>query len=80
MQAYKFDTKITEAGTIFLPYTVPDLYGMDVELFIVPKKENPKKTRKTGAKEFVSRWAGFLKNADIDPDKARYEYLSEKYK
>jgi hypothetical protein len=39
-----------------------------------------KKTKKTSAKKFVSRWAGFLKDADIDSEKAKYEYLSEKYK
>ena len=62
MQAYKFDIKISESGTIFLPYVIPNLYGKEVELFIVPKEENPKKTKKTSAKDFVSRWAGFLKD------------------
>ncbi len=80
MQAYKFDIRISEAGTISLPQDIPDLYGKEVELFIVPKEEKPKKIKKTSAKKFVSRWAGFLKDANIDPEKAKYEYLSEKYK
>jgi hypothetical protein len=43
MQAYKFDTKISDAGTILLPYAIPNLYGREVELFIVPKEEVKKK-------------------------------------
>jgi len=80
MQAYKFDTKVSEVGAITLPYAIPDLYGREVELFIVPKKEKSKKPQKASAKKFVIKWAGFLKDADIDPEKAKYEYLSEKYK
>ena len=41
MQAYKFGTKISESGTISLPYVFPNLYGIEVELFIVPKEEAP---------------------------------------
>ena len=80
MQAYKFDTKISESGTILLPYLIPNLYGREVELFIVPKEEKLKKTKKASAKNFVSRWAGFLKDTNIDTEEAKYEYLSEKYK
>ena len=80
MQAYKFDIKISESGNIFLPYVVPNLYGREVELFIVPKEGNPNKIKTASAKNFVSRWAGFLKDTNIDPEKAKYEYLSEKYK
>jgi len=80
MQAYKFDIKISESGDIFLPYLMPDLYGRNVELFIVPKEEKLKKAKKTSAKQFVFRWAGFLKDLKIAPEEAKYEYLSEKYR
>jgi len=80
MQAYKFDIKISDYGIIALPYAIPDLYGREVELFIVPKAGRLKKTKKSSAKEFVTRWAGFLKELNLDPDEAKYEYLSEKYK
>ena len=80
MQAYKFDTKISESGAIFLPYAIPYLYGREVELFIVPKEAKPQKANISSAKSFVSRWAGFLKDTNFDPDKAKYEYLTEKYK
>ena len=78
MQAYKFDIKISEGGTISLPYIVPNLYGREVELFIVPKEKEPQKIKQASAKKFVSRWADFLKNIDIE--KAKYEYLLEKHK
>ena len=40
MQAYKFDTQISENGIIALPYAMPNLYGKEVELFIVvPQQE-----------------------------------------
>jgi len=80
MQAYKFDIKISEGGTISLPYSLPNLYGKEVELFIVPKVDTTIPIKKASAKKFVNRWAGFLKDANIDPEKAKYEYLSEKYK
>ena len=83
MQAYKFDLRISESGTISLPYVFPNLNGREVELFIVPKKEAQApimSMKKASAKKFVDRWAGFLKDANIDPEKAKYEYLSEKYK
>jgi bifunctional DNA-binding transcriptional regulator/antitoxin component of YhaV-PrlF toxin-antitoxin module len=80
MQAYKFETKISEGGTISLPYAIPNLYGMEVELFIVPKEVKPKIIKKASAKNFVSRWAGFLNDMNVDTENAKYEYLSEKYK
>jgi hypothetical protein len=80
MQAYKFDTIISEAGIILLPFVMPDLYGKEVELFIVPKQEELNETKKVNVKEFMDRWAGFFKVNDNDPEEARYEYLMEKYK
>ena len=77
MQAYKFDLRISDIGTISLPRAIPDLYGREVELFIVPKETSRKSA---SAKSFVSRWAGFLKDSNIDVENAKYEYLSEKYK
>ena len=82
MQTYKFDTKISENGMISLPYAMPDLYGRDVELFIVvpQQKKEQKPIKQTKAQEFVAQWAGFLKRENIDTEKAKYEYLSEKYR
>lgn len=76
MKAYKFDTKISEDGTIRLPLS-PTLYDKEVEIIIVPKttkeKKNPHK-----ASDFVNKWAGFLTNPDTDNSK--YNYLTEKYR
>ena len=80
MQAYKFNIKVSENGIISLPQARLDLYGKEVELLIlVPKDDMLKKTKKVSTKPFIARWAGCLKDADFDPDNAKYEYLSEKH-
>ena len=75
MRAFKFNTRISEDGTIHLPFT-PSLFNKEVELIIVPKLE--KKSIKKAGKAFVEKWAGFLKSNDTDASK--FDYLSEKYK
>jgi hypothetical protein len=75
MKAYKFITKISGNGTIQIPYS-PYLFDKEVEIIIVPKLK--KKNKETKAAEFVKKWAGFLKDTDIDNSK--YDYLTEKYK
>lgn len=75
MKAYKFHTKISDNGTIRIPY-YPQLYDKEVEIIIVPKFKTENKAN--SATEFVNKWAGFLKNSDIENSK--YDYLSEKYK
>ena len=48
MQTYRFDTRISETGMISLPYMMPDLYGKEVELFIVvPQQEENMDFEKT---------------------------------
>ena len=75
MRAFKFNTRISEDGTIHLPFT-PSLFNREVELIIVPKHES--KSIKKAGREFVEKWAGFLNPSDTDFSK--FEYLSEKYK
>jgi len=75
MKAYKFITKISGNGTIQIPYS-PSLFNKEVEIIIVPKLT--KRNKELKATEFVKKWAGFLKNTDID--NSRYDYLTEKYK
>lgn len=75
MRAFKFNTRISEDGTIHLPFT-PSLFNRDAELIVVPKNE--KKSIKKAGKEFVEKWAGFLNSNDTDSSKL--DYLSEKYK
>jgi hypothetical protein len=75
MRAFKFNTRISEDGTIHLPFT-PSLFNREVELIVVPKFE--KKSIKKAGRAFVEKWAGFLKSNDTDSSK--FDYLSEKYK
>lgn len=63
MRAYKFITKISEDGTIRVPF-YPDIYDKEVEIIIVPKLAKKKKEHK--ATDFVNRWAGFLNDSNID--------------
>ena len=76
---------IPQESTYSLP--IPTHYiGKSVEVFlysvdeIVENKEPVIPIKRASAKKFVSRWAGFLKDANIDPDKAKYDYLTEKYR
>ncbi len=69
MQAYRFETRISNNGTIQLPLN-SNLINKDVEIIIFskPLKEN----RKKSSAEFVKKWAGFL--SDIDDDSSKITY------
>ncbi len=76
MKTYRFNTKISDDGTITLPFE-PALYGQNVEVIIFPKE---KKQRKNvySAKDFLKKWAGVIKtDRDLDADK--YDYLKNKH-
>jgi len=75
MSAYRFITKVSDSGTIQIPYN-PSLFDKEVEIIILPKADPEKKKMK--AAEFVEKWAGFL--TDRDPDKSKFDYLTNKYK
>ena len=75
MKAYRYKTKISSTGKILIPVS-PALYDKEVDVIILPKKREKRKELK--AVDFVNKWAGFLKNDDIE--KSKYDYLSEKYK
>ncbi|MDR0833106.1 MAG: hypothetical protein LBN93_02820 [Candidatus Symbiothrix sp.] len=81
MQAYKFDTTISEKGTISLP-SEPQLFNMEVEVIIVPKGKNNNKEKKDhSASDFLKKWSGVFKNmTDEEIDNAKYEYLMKKHK
>ncbi|GHT49070.1 hypothetical protein AGMMS49982_01700 [Bacteroidia bacterium] len=79
MQAYKYDTKISEAGIISLPYE-PQLFNMDVEVIIVPKAQ-PIQRKQTAVEHFLETWSGAFKDmTDEELDNAKYKYLKEKHK
>lgn len=75
MKTYRFSTRITSQGTIEIP-GIPELLEKEVEVTIVPTEKDG--GRSNSARLFVEKWGGFLK--ETDPDGAKFEYLSEKYK
>jgi hypothetical protein len=83
MNAYKFYTRVSDTGTITLPYG-SRLYDTDVEVFVVPvSNEKTTKERRFSASEFVSKWRGSIKGmenvSDEDLDRIKYEHLKRKY-
>lgn len=78
MQAYKFDTKISDEGIIRVPLE-PSLYGKEVEIIIVPKITK-NENAPSSAKEFIKRWAGIIENkSDDELNEAKYLYLKKKH-
>lgn len=75
MKAYRFATNVSEQGTIQVPYN-PALFEGEVEVVILPKSKSLKDKMK--ASQFIKKWGGFL--TDNDTDRAKHDYLSEKYK
>ena len=82
MQAFKFDTRISETGIILLPFE-PQLFNKDVEVIVLPKvkeKEQEQTTKGTAVLDFIQKWTGAFHVDNNDCNQARYEYLMEKYK
>lgn len=75
MDTYRFKTKISKTGKIKIPDEFA-LHDKEVEVTLIPKAHQFKKKLK--AKDFVSKWAGFLHSSNIE--NSRYDYLMKKYK
>jgi len=81
MNAYKFNTRVSDAGTITLPYD-SHLYNTDVEVFVVPvnRNESIEKSR-FSASDFISKWRGCIKGmenvSDEELDRIKHEYLKQ---
>jgi hypothetical protein len=79
MQAYKFNTLISENGTISLP-NEPQLFNTEVEIIVVPKIKAVKEEKGYTANDFIREFSGCLKNLPKeDPSDLCYEYLRKKY-
>jgi len=82
MQAYKYNTQISEQGIISLPYE-PALFNRKVEIIIFPKSERKarKETeKKYTAKDFIVEFSGCLKNLpEEDSNDLKYEYIKRKH-
>lgn len=79
MDAYKFETTIQQDGVIQLP-EMSHFKDREVEVFIILK--NPAKElhveKKQTIDQFLDKWTGSLKG--VDPDNAKLQYLTGKYK
>ena len=83
MQAYKFNTRISENGllSLSLPHK-PELFNTEVEIIVLskPKEKTKEQEEKYTAKEFLKDWTGILKGmSDEELENAKYEYLMEKH-
>ncbi len=79
MEAYKFETTVSENGIIQLP-EISKLANRQIEIFIVVKQADKQAdtTDKQTPEQFIDKWAGFLKG--INPDDSKLQYLSGKFK
>lgn len=75
METLKYSTKIDSNGMLQVPIN-SNYFGQEVDIIIIPKQEIIRKNN--SAKNFVKKWAGFLKGTDTEDSK--YNYLMEKYK
>ena len=79
MEAYKFETTVLENGFFHIP-DFQEYKSREVEVFIVLKpQKKEKQDKKQTMEQFLNEWTGFAKGIE-DTDKAKYEYLMEKYK
>jgi hypothetical protein len=83
MQAYKFNTKVSDTGTITLPYNL-HLRNTDVEVSVVPVSKNISIEKKSfSANDFISKWKGCIKGmeniSDEEIDNIKHEYLKQKH-
>jgi len=82
MNAYKFNTRVSNAGTITLPFD-SHLYNTDVEVFIVPANRNSTGKSSFSASDFISKWRGCVKDmenvSDEELDRIKHELLKQKH-
>ena len=82
MNAYKFNTRVSDSGTITLPFD-SHLYNTDVEVFIVPANRNLTKKNHFSASDFINKWQGCVRGmedvSDERLDRIKHEYLKQKY-
>ncbi len=78
MEAYKFETKILEDGTIRVP-NFHKLKSKDVEVVLLVKQSQVlQKSKEQEVQEFLDKWFGFF--SEIDTDDVRYNAIIGKEK
>ena len=80
MEAYKFETTVSENGVIQLP-EISKFANRKIEIFIVIKRQDEETNimNEQMPEQFVDKWRGFLKGV-VSPDDSKFQYLSEKFK
>ena len=83
MNAYKFNTRVSDNGTITLPYG-SRLCNTEVEVFVVPASSGETmKTNRFSASDFIKKWQGSVKGmeniSDEELDRIKHERLKQKY-
>ena len=78
MNAYKFNIRIRDDGSIKLPYLL-DLVNREAEIFIVPKDQKTvvERNQRKG-QDFVKMWSGFI--SESTKSQSRIDFIKEKYK
>ena len=74
MKVYRFVAKVSDSGTIQIPY---DSSLLDEEVEVVIRSAPHSRSNRRPAAAFVNQWAGFL--AGDDTEQSNYECLSRKY-
>lgn len=76
MEAYKFETTVSENGTIQL-HEVSKFANRKIEVSIVIKQQirQEKTASVPNPEQFASKWRGLLKG--IKPEDSKFRYLSE---
>jgi hypothetical protein len=82
MNAYKFNARVSDAGTITLPNN-SHLYNTEVEVFVVPVNRNELiEKNRFSASDFINKWQGCIKGmenvSDEELDRIKHEYLTQK--
>ena len=83
MNAYKFNTRVSDVGTITLP-SDSHLYNTEVEVFVLPANRNESiEQNRFPASDFVRKWQGCIKGmeniSDEELDRIKHDYLKQKY-
>ncbi|MDR1738095.1 MAG: hypothetical protein LBR66_04650 [Candidatus Symbiothrix sp.] len=86
MNAYRFNTRISERGVIALPRIPRSLHNIDAEIVILPlRKQDTSKSesKRYSAMDFVSDFSGIVRGkeniSDEELDTLKYEYLNSKH-
>jgi hypothetical protein len=74
MDVLKFETRVSEDGTIKLPAS-SELENLEVEVIITAKTRK----EKGSARKIAESWVGIISGSNGNVEEARMDYLNKKY-